>query len=124
MKNFHEGPKKNGQPLTGNLEFTISGKTEFDGTQVDAWWCPGVSEVKFENSQSCLNGGDSSSTNSDSNTNSDDQFEGHHSYDKLRRRSAGEVHFWNFLIKNVIFYKYVVANLTLATFKYDLKVSR
>ena len=86
MKNLNTGPKKVGQPLTGNLEFSISGKTEFDGTQVDAWWCPGVSGVLFENSQSCQNG-----ASDDSNNSSENQFEGHHSHDKLRRRSAGEV---------------------------------
>ena len=93
-KNSDIGPKKAGQPLTGNLEFEISGKTEFDGTQVDAWWCPGVSGVLFENSQSCQDGGAD-----DSNDNSDDQFEGHHSHDKLRRRSAGEVLLQRCLIK-------------------------
>jgi len=85
------GPKNKGQPLTGNLEFTIEGNTEFDGTLVDAWWCPGQSGVKFQLTSACGGNGDdgASPTNSPTATLATQapQFEGP---DRLRRESAGE----------------------------------
>ena len=89
------GPKKKGQPLTGDLEFNIEGNTEFDGTKVDAWWCPGQSGVKFQLTSACGGtGGGASPTNAPAATTKPTlatqapQFEGP---DRLRRESAGEV---------------------------------
>ena len=84
------GPKQRGQPLTGNLEFTIEGKTEFDGTHVDAWWCPGESGILFELSSECLPSDDSNTDETGGAPTMDDNIQPE-GPDRLRRESAGEV---------------------------------
>ena len=81
------GPKQQGQPLTGNLEFTVEGKTEFDGTQVDAWWCPGESGILFELATEC-SATDEGNTGEAPTVEDTAQPKG---LDRLRRESAGEV---------------------------------